>query len=248
MDRIALIRNQHKMKWIVLNMVVVFLCLAHQGHCGLNVYLIYYATVNGETGHSGIALDNYNIVSVEKEKKGLVVSSYDTVKTGALTYYDLWPKEDYFDKKLIRSDKVATYYKLPRATWEPEITVHSLMSKGIPHKEGYPVDGLIQITTAPYQDKLVRIFLDSLITSDKPFNAIQYNCSDFVEQAVEYLIKKDISAKEFILYGFSTTPNKLFKKTAELKGCKVIKDPGKLTNGIFLIERVLKREIIKTNS
>lgn len=218
------------------------------GECCHNLYLVYYATVRGETGHLGIAIDNYRIEVVEKIDRGNPGYSFDTIRTGALTYYDLWPRQDYFDKKLIKADKEARYYKLPLASWENEITISSLIHRGVPHKKGYPVDGLLEIATSPYQDRLVAAFIDSIMDSGRPFNAITYNCADFAEQVIEFVLKKNIRAKEFVWAGRSTTPNKLFKRAAGMEGTKVIKDPGRLVNRIFLVERILKREIFKINS
>ena len=81
-----------------------------------DVYLVYYATVNGRTGHVGIAVDNYRILIREAWREGNLVEVEDTVATGELTYYDLWPAEDEFSVFSTGKDIPGLYYKLPVST------------------------------------------------------------------------------------------------------------------------------------
>jgi hypothetical protein len=218
---------------------------AFPGSGNQHVYLVYHATANGETGHTGIAVDNYEITVTERMVNGKTTSVQDSIRTGSLTYYDFWTKEEYHEKVLVTRDMEPRYFKLPVASWEPEITLNYLMNKGVPYHYGYPVEGLLQVTTTPSQDKKTRAFLDSVIRANRPFNAITWNCSDFAELAIEYVTGKKIEAKEFVWVGRCTTPNMLFRKASRLRGTKIIKDPGLLVYRIFLVERILKREILK---
>ncbi len=225
--------------------IVIMSFLALQPVRGnLHVYLVYYATINGETGHTGIAIDNYKIVVNERMGKDITTFRYDSVRTGSLTYYDLWPREDYYDKKLIAVDQQPLYCKLPRASWEPDITLSSLLLKGIP-QYNTPVDGLVQITTTPGHDWIIRAFLDSILSVKRPFNALHYTCTDFAEQVIEFVTGEDIKAKEFVWAGWCTTPNKLYRKVARLKGTKIIKDPENVVYRSFLVERIIKREVVR---
>ena len=54
-------------------------------------------------------------------------------------------------------------------------------------------------------------------------------------QAIEFLIKKKIRAKEFVLLGFSTTPNKLFRHIARFYGARVIKGSGETCQWSFFV-------------
>jgi hypothetical protein len=226
--------------------IVIFLALAaFSGSGNQHVYLVYHATVNGETGHTGIAVDNYEITVTERTVNGKSTTVNDSVRTGSLTYYDFWTKDEYPEKKLVTRDVEPRYFKLPVASWEPEVTLNYLINKGIPYHYGYPVEGLLQVTTTAAQDKKACAFLDSIIMANRPFNAITWNCSDFAELAIEFVTGKKIQAKEFVWVGRCTTPNMLFRKASRLEGTKIIKDPGMLVYRIFLVERIIKREILK---
>jgi hypothetical protein len=201
-------------------------------------YLVYYATIDGKTGHIGIAIDNYRILYREvRSSKGQIEVS-DTIPSGHLTYFDLWPAEDHFNAARTAVDVPAVYYKLPVSSTE-EITLNSLYDNGIPHKEYYPCDGILKIKTGWQQDqKLIRI-LDSISNLKRLFNAQKFNCADFVELALEKLLSVDLKSKEFVLSGWSTTPNKLYRNMLRLQNVEIVKDPGDKSNGSFLKERIL---------
>lgn len=203
-----------------------------------DVYVVYYATYKGKTGHMGIAIDNYRIILRQKEGSDSIFELRDTVITGELTYYDLWPDEDNFNVMKVYKNISATYYKLPVSSTE-EITLNSLFDVGIPHKEHYPADGLLSIRTCFEQDQWIKIILDSMIESKRSFNGMKYNCSDFVRIPIERLLSKEIRAKEFVLLGWSTTPNKLFRKLKSLKEVVVLKDAKKKSRKSFISQRVI---------
>jgi len=220
---------------------------SYSGFCSLSgsmpddVFIIFYATYNGKTGHIGIAIDNYRFRNIEGIFNGESRNRYDTISTGKLTYFDLWPLKDNLPRSMAGKDIEAKYCKLPAASWEKEINLHTLYFDGIPQNKGYPCDGIIRFKTAPWQDYQMLHFLDSLIQANRPFNTRKYNCADFVEEAVEYLTGKNLSADELVLFKYSTTPNRLFKAIVKLKETKLIKNPGKKVNGTFWKERVLGR-------
>lgn len=207
-----------------------------------NIYLVFYATANGKSGHTGIAIDNYKVIAKDTfNEKNERITTYDTISDGTLTYYDLWPKKDHFNALNVDDDVPAKYFKLPAASWENRITVNSLITKGIPHEEFYPVDGLIKIPSTPKKDNDLKTTLDHVILKKKPFNVRTFNCSDFVKIAIEKHCNCTINAKESIVFKLSTTPNKLYQEVLKLKGITVIKDAGDKANGSFTMERLLKR-------
>src|SRR3954471_6665084 len=114
-----------------------------------NVFIIFYATAKGKTGHAGIAVDSYSIFVHDRISNEDEYSVNDTQSTGNLIYYDLWPKSDAFIRKHLKRDLEPSYFRLPRTSGDAAITINSLLSKGIPHKENQPVDGLIEIETCP---------------------------------------------------------------------------------------------------
>jgi hypothetical protein len=162
----------------------------------------------------------------------------DTVKTGELLYFDFWPNDDYFNKVRTAKDIPGIYYKLPEKLFD-EITVNGLLSDGIPHKEGYPCDGLLKLPSSAEIDFTLLRLLDSTIESNRSFNARKFNCSDFVLVPLQHLLQKKISAKEFTPFTFSTTPNKLYKKIRKQAGTEVLKNADAKARGSFIGQRVL---------
>ncbi|MBI5371975.1 MAG: hypothetical protein HZA79_08110 [Sphingobacteriales bacterium] len=207
---------------------------------GDHVYIVYYATFKGKTGHAGIAVDNYKVVYKEIQEPGGIRQIADTVTTGELTYYDLWPDDDHFNVRSTGKDIPALYYKLPVTTTE-EITLNSLCDKGIPHREHYPSDGLLKIKTTWQQDQLVISLLDSMVASNRPFNARLFNCTDFVRVAVEKLLQVELKSREFIMAGWSSTPNKFYRALRKVKEVEVIKNADDKASCSFIRHRVLYR-------
>ncbi len=227
------------MKWRVTILSLIIAMQACAGGLAYDtIYILYYATAAGKTGHIGIAVDNYRIVyrDVETSKGKTEIS--DTVANGRLTYFDLWPEEDQFTATRTGKDIPAAYYKLPVSSTE-EITLNSLYDSGIPHKEYYPCDGILKIKTSWQQDQQLLRVLDSMINANRLFNAQEFNCADFVREALEKLLRVDLKSKEFVFTGWSTTPNKLYRNILRLGNVEIIKDPGKKSEGSFLKERVI---------
>jgi hypothetical protein len=199
-----------------------------------NVYVVIYATINGKTGHAGIAVDNYRVQTLNGRT--------DTVADGTLTYYDLWPGQDDFRLFHLSKNMKGKFYKLPNAIWPGEITLNSLYDNGIPHREYYPCDGLLMLRTAAGADQSLKMFLDSVIECGRSFNARFYNCSDFVLQGLCRITGQCIRAKEFLPFAFSSTPNKLCRKLMKRSDVVVVKSPGEKINGSFLRERIIRRK------
>ena len=215
-----------------------------------NVFVIFYATHHGKTGHTGIAVDSYDIFVHDSDYS---LSVNDTQSTGNLIYFDLWPKSDAFIRGHLKRNLEPSYYKLPRASNEQKITINSLLTKGLPHKEFQAVDGLIEIETKPYQDYKLILFLTHLSESNKAFNAQFYNCTDFVCSGLSILINKKFTAKEFFPFTCFSTPNKLFKKLTTTRAFEIsiLKHPGKEIEGCFVAQKIipeLKNKIRKKNT
>lgn len=226
-----------KNKLIILVAGILYVQLAFGGSGRLSdIYIVYYATWKGKTGHMGIAVDNYRIV-YKQAGNDSIGQAADTVATGELTYYDLWPDEDHFSVSKTGKDIPAVYYKLPVSSTE-EITLNSLYDKGIPHKEHYPSDGLLCIPTSWEQDRQMMGLLDSLVEANRAFNGRQFNCSDFVRIPLEKLLGCELKSKEFILAGWSTTPNKLYRRLRGIGSVRVIKNADDKAARSFIGQRV----------
>jgi len=221
------------MKQLVLILSMVACCNEIMANTN-DVYVIYYATSKGKTGHMGIAMDTYKIIFKEVNNQLLP----DTVATGELVYFDLWPNEDDFSVSKTGKDIPAVYFRLPVSSTD-EITLNSLYDIGIPHREHYPSDGILQIRTSWDQDQWITHFLDSMVTVNRDFNARKFNCADFVRIPVEKLLGVRLRSKEFIGTGWSTTPNKLYQKLRELDKVLVIKNADQKAQGSFLAQRVM---------
>jgi len=202
-----------------------------------DIYIVYYATCKGKTGHMGIAVDNYSIVYREISAGDTSVLVADTIVTGELIYYDLWPNDDYFNVRKTGKDIPALYYKLPVSSTE-EITINSLYDKGIPHRENYPSDGLLRVRTSWQQDQSMIALLDSMVSANRSFNGRQFNCSDFVRIPLEKLLGQKLKSREFVIAGWSTTPNKLYRRLRAINGIHVIKNADHKAARSFISQRV----------
>jgi len=226
-----------KIKLILLVLLAVTSAIEASGSC--DVYFITYATRDGNTGHSGLAVDNYLICVYDRVVNGKVIHDFDTVKTGTLVYFDFWPAEDHFSIRNAGRNTTAKYNRLPAASYEKQITLGHIVQNGIPHIKNYPCDGVLRLATSPAQDYDLIHFMDSIAGLERPFNVRRYNCSDFVLAGACHITGREIRAKEFIPFSFSTTPNMLYRKLRELTDIEVIVDPGNKISGGFFRERIL---------
>ena len=205
-----------------------------------DVYVVIYATHDGKTGHAGIAVDKYEVRIYDCSSCPGGVR-YDTVKTGELYYFDFWPGDVDYDKSKVFDNVKGLYYRLPESSSERAITPRVLLQKGVPHELRAPCDGLLKIKSSPLQDAKLKAFLDRKMIRNRQFNAVDYNCTDFVEQALEYLLHTNIDADEWMFLTVSaTTPNKLYRELIKRRDVIVLKSPGKKINGSFFDERIIK--------
>ena len=217
--------------------ILFLLLLPAAGYC--NMYFIFYATSEGKTGHTGIAFDTYKVLVRDSLcNDSLFSSRYDTVITGDLIYFDFWPEKDDFAFGKYSKDRDGVFYRLASSS-SYTLDLDALYMKGLPHKEGYPCDGIIQLNTSPYADQAMIRTVDSMANCGKKFNARHYNCTDFIVELLETVLKRDFKAKEFIPFTFTSTPNKFYKKICKLDGVRIIKDAGPKVHGSFIRNKVI---------
>ena len=212
------------------------------GPARADVYVVIYATTETKTGHAGVAVDRYQIQVRDVTVGGATTERADTVRTGSLTYYDLWPKDDVIPKALTFQKVKPQYYKLPGGSSERAITVESLENRGVPHKEGYPCDGLIRIPTGAAADFALGRYLDQQLEQNQPFDAWRFNCVDFVLLALKPVLGAKLDAREPVLVRRAATPNRLYRALRALSGIdgiEVLKSADQVTQGSFWDERVL---------
>ena len=207
-----------------------------------NIYIAYYATQNGNTGHIGIAVDNYDIKIRDFYNNNTYSSKEDSVKNGTLSYFDLWPAKAIAKIWQIQNDYEPLYIQYPKSDFDAPFYLEDLFVTGIPKKKKKTLDGLLQINTTAKQDFLLRKAIDSLINTNRKYNAVKYNCTDFVKTILSIHFGKKIKIKrEHILYAGFYTPNRLFKKLQKEANIELLIDPKEKTKGHFFRERFLKR-------
>lgn len=207
-----------------------------------DIHVIIYATCGGKTGHAGIAVDDYQIKISEVRTGGKTAYRKDTVATGFVQYFDLWPTNDEY-KVSYDKDVEATYYRLPSNRWKRLLSVRTLAEEGLPHKEGYPCDGIITLPNSKAGDLELAAYLERKRDAGRPFNAMRYNCCDFVSEAIAFAARRQVFAKELVYKQLISTPNRLFRELRTWDGAQVVKDPGKKVDGSFFQERILGRMI-----
>ncbi|MBK8503355.1 MAG: hypothetical protein IPL46_14730 [Saprospiraceae bacterium] len=205
-----------------------------------DVFVVIYATSEGKTGHCGIAVEDYQIRIEDIHDGPNLVYRRDSVKTGTLTYYDLWPKNNDY-KNRYDGDVESEYFKLPSSRWKGLISLRTLSDQGLPHKFGYGCNAIVRIPCERRTDFQVVEFLDSILDARAAFNAMKYNCCDFVVRALNYITDRELNAREFVIKDYVTTPNKLYQVVSSWNYAEVIKDPGSIINGSFMQERIFGR-------
>lgn len=195
---------------------------------GKDVYLVIWATANGEIGHAAIAVSNYRAVESKVIEKGKEVTKTTYVPDGSFTYYDLWPGGEGAGKENATKDVPAIYQKFEKITW------NGIFNEDPSKGEGRNPEGIIKLKTTYEQDENVVKALDARIEINAPYNGLTNNCSDNAECGVE-ATGVSINADETIKSGVSaTTPNSLFKATEKLPNATVLKDPGSAVNNGFV--------------
>ena len=202
-----------------------------------DAYLVFYATHGGKTGHVGLAVDvnRVRITDCAACPSGV---RYDTVRTGELAYFDLWPAEEDYSYSFFFGEVPAQYYRLPTSSAATPITVRRLLQEGLPHAMKNAVDGLARLPTSPTEDAELIAFMQRLIDEDRPFNLYNFNCSDFVSAGLDRVLPERPAAEERVLASMATTPNRLWKAVATQTSVTILKDPGTKADGRFNSQRI----------
>lgn len=204
-----------------------------------DVYVIIHATHAGKTGHAAIAIDNYQIEIRNKKIKGQMKEIRDTVSLGHLTYFDLWPVQENLNLNDMNRYLDARYQVIPMASWDVSITVDRLLAEGIPTQLDRRADGILRISTTASQDYALREYLYKLMEVQNSFHVRHFNCADFVERALEFILDQAIEAEEYIPFAYSTTPNQLYKTLLKNEHCTVIREAGPKVKGSFVHQKMI---------
>jgi hypothetical protein len=207
---------------------------------GNDIYLLIWFSKNGETGHAGVAIDNYKTVNKKDsngnnilDKNGKPVT--EQVKDGTYTYYDLWPNDAVGDTEL--QDNVdADYTKGIKIN-----SLKDLMSKdptgtrtGHVTAEGRSADGIVQIPTNSLQDAKAKKVAENDIKNDKDYNGCFNNCSTYAQRIINAAYPIDASQtvkpagvlRAIYNDGKTVAPNNLYNSALKIKGASNIKGPA----------------------
>lgn len=232
--------NNKLILFALLSLLPIFL-LGHDRHVQEpeDIFIIIYITRPGFSGHVGIAVDHHKILIKDELVDNRFSVRYDTVKSGTLTYFDLWgpPEINFGDYS---KNLKARYYRLPRTSAEARITVNSLLTEGLPHSFDTPPDAIIRIKTAAKDDFGMVSVADSIQHARNYFNVRKYNCTDYAITCLNEYFHTALQAKEYIPFYWSSTPNQLYKELIKTFNTEIIKKPGKEIDHSFYRERVLK--------
>ncbi len=213
---------------------------------GNDIYiLIWFSTDKngGETGHAGIAIDNYKTVNKKDSKGNNILDSNGNVVTeqvadGTFTYYDLWPK-DPIGKTEMQDDVKPGYSEGIQISSLNDLknTDVTTQVNGNVHTEGRAADGIVQISTKPYQDENAKQTAETDLANKSSYNACENNCSSFVQRVANFALdlNNQINAKQRIKPKFPlntlykpadvVAPNNLYNSALKVKGAKRIKGP-----------------------
>ncbi len=194
---------------------------------GKDVYLVIWATSDGEVGHAGIAVENYKTIELygpNGEYGGVI-----TVPDGTFTYYDLWPNNDEGVGVTNANSDVEAYYG------EKITTLKDITTTDVTGAEGRLPDGVIKLTTDYVTDGKTKAALKEFKEKNTNYNGVQCNCSDYAEEGIETAAGKQLDVNEDILNIYnSTTPNKLYQETSKLPNAVILIDAGNKVDKTFV--------------
>ncbi len=214
---------------------------------GNDIYVLTWYSKDGETGHAGIAVDNYKTEKYKvKEKykdefgktRTREVEKERQVKDGTMTYYDLWPeksvgnfslqsnvKEDY-NKKIIKS-----FDELKNT----DVSISGEKGKVSEFGEGRAADGIVQIGTSFEQDKAAKMRLEGIQAAGNNYNACSNNCSSFVQNGLKAVFPSFDASQVVRPSGVLrlryndanvVAPNNLYNGALKIKGATNVKGPA----------------------
>lgn len=199
---------------------------------GRDSYLLVWFSKDNETGHAGIAVDNYKQQQI-MDSKGK--PTYEMVKDGTMTYYDLWPNNP-VGKTELQSDVKSDYSKGVIINSLSDLTTKDPTGSrsGNVSAEGRAADGIVQIGTTYTQDTKIQGYASNTANSGKAYNVSSFNCSTFAESALKTVFPT-LNASQYVKVPFplnvmykNTTvvaPNNLYNATMKLPNAKNISGP-----------------------
>jgi len=204
---------------------------------GKDVYLIIWATANGEIGHAAIAVTNYAEVTRTVVENGRTITYTEHVPDGTYTYYDLWPGNEGGVGKSNYNEQVEAAYQEKIVASEED-----LYQTDVSGSEGRAPSGVLKIKTFGFGriEQEIKEAQSNESSSNPNYNGLTHNCTDYASTGIEKLLGiGEIGQEDIPSAGTSTTPNQLWKDVIEVAAKKnlqvtILKDPGSDVNNSFL--------------
>ncbi|MBP2832610.1 RHS repeat-associated core domain-containing protein [Aquimarina sp. U1-2] len=214
---------------------------------GNDIYILTWFSTDkngGETGHAGIAIDNYKTVNKKDANGNDILDANgnpvtEQVADGTFTYYDLWPKDPVGN--LDMQDDVDSGYSEGiqiNSISDLKNTDVTTQVNGNVHTEGRSADGIVQISTSFQQDEAAKNVAETEIQNRNQYNACKNNCSTFTQRVANTALGSgnQINAKQRISPGWTLralgykatdviAPNNLYNAALKAKGAKKVKGP-----------------------
>jgi len=184
---------------------------------GKDVYLFVWFSAAGETGHAGVAVDNYKLDQAGKP-----------VKDGTFTYYDLWPFAP------LGKTEMQNGVKPDYSTGVKINSIEDLKGNdptgnraGKVSAEGRAADGIVQIPASYDSTMKAKSKAETDIKASKQYNACYNNCSTFAQGVLNAALNKGIDARQTV------KPNWTMKNVLGYKEADVVA-PNNLYNAAVL--------------
>jgi RHS repeat-associated protein len=223
---------------------------------GNDIYILtWFSSTNngGETGHAGIAIDNYKTVNKKDAKGNNILDANgnpvtEQVKDGTFTYYDLWP-QDPVGQADMQTDVGSGYSEGIRISSLSDLTSTDVTTQvnGNVSTEGRAADGIVKIKTSFTQDDAAKKAAQAEVNNKKSYNACANNCSTFTQRIANAALGgNQIDAKQRVtpnwfmknVLGYKTAdviaPNNLYSAALKVKNATRVKGPQSVTARPYL--------------
>lgn len=198
---------------------------------GKDVFVVTWLSKDGESGHAGIAVENYKPVYKTVGSRGGPVQIFmGYEKDGTYTYYDLWPEKSVGDASL-QSNVKADYnskiiYSLDELLYK-DPSISGEYGNVSQYGEGRSPDNVIRLSTSLKEDFRIKGTAEKLVTKNSGYNACSNNCSSFVQTVLQSIIPGfDAGQKVIVPYPL----NILYEDTYVVAPNNLTNEVGKQNN------------------
>lgn len=206
---------------------------------GNDIYILTWFSKDGETGHAGIAIDNYKTVEKKDENGNTIYDENgnavtEQVKDGTVTYFDLWPN-DPVGRTELQDDVAADYTEGRVMTLDALQNTDPTDSRdGNVSAEGRKADGIVQISTTADQDATAKSTANGLVSGNGAYNACTNNCSTFTQNVLNSVFPNVDASQQVrpsgalrLMYDDASVvaPNNLYNAALKVKGAKRVRGP-----------------------